>query len=51
MGSMGLTFGSFAKEDDAKQFANTNGSKVYRFGEITPDWWRSMAGPLHDQHM
>jgi hypothetical protein len=44
MGSMGPTFGSFAKEDDSKQFANTNGGKVYRFGEITPDWRRSMAG-------
>jgi copper chaperone NosL len=51
MGSMGPTFGSFAKEDDAKQFAKTNGGKVYKFGEITPDMAALDGGALHDQHM
>jgi copper chaperone NosL len=51
MGSMGPTFGSFAKEDDAKQFANTNGGKVYKFGEITPEMAALDGGALHDQHM
>lgn len=51
MGSMGPTFGSFAKEDDAKEFINANGGKVYKFGEITPDMAALDGGALHDQHM
>lgn len=51
MGSMGPTFGSFAKEDDAKEFIRANGGKVYKFGEITPDMAALDGGALHDQHM
>lgn len=51
MGSMGPTFGSFAKEDDAKKFVSANGGKVYKFGEITPDMTALDGGALHDQHM
>jgi len=51
MGSMGPTFGSFSKEDDAKEFINANGGKVYKFGEITPDMAALDGGALHDQHM
>lgn len=51
MGSMGPTLGSFAKEDDARKFASTNGGKVYKFGEITPDMTALDGGALHDKHM
>jgi copper chaperone NosL len=51
MGSMGPTFGSFAKEEDAKKFVSANGGKVYKFGEITPDMAALDGGALHDQHM
>ncbi len=51
MGSMGPTFGSFAKENDAKEFIRANGGKVYKFGEITPDMAALDGGALHDQHM
>lgn len=51
MGSMGPTFGSFAKEDDAKKFVSANGGKVYKFGEITSDMASLDGGALHDQHM
>lgn len=51
MGSMGPTFGSFAKEDDAKKFVSTYGGKIYKFGEITPDMAALDGGALHDQHM
>ncbi len=51
MGSMGPTFGSFAKEEDAKKFAGANGGKVYKFGEVTPEMAALDGGALHDQHM
>jgi copper chaperone NosL len=51
MGSMGPTFGSFAKEVDAKKFASTNGGKVFAFGQITPDMAVLDGGALHDQPM
>lgn len=51
LGSMGPTYGSFAKEDDAKKFAAANGGKVYKFGEITPNMAKLDGGALHDQHM
>ena len=51
MGSMGPTFGSFAKEGDAKEFVSANGGKVYKFSEITPDMAALDGGALHDQHM
>jgi copper chaperone NosL len=51
MGSMGPTFGSFAKENDAKKFAAANGGKVYKFGEITLDMVSLDGGALHDQQM
>lgn len=50
-GSMGPTFGSFAKADDAQKFAVANGGKVYKFGEITPEMAALDGGALHDQHM
>lgn len=51
LGSMGPTFGSFAKEDDAKKFAAENGGKVFRFSEINPEMSALDGGALHDQHM
>lgn len=51
MGSMGPTFGSFAREDDAKKFAAEYGGKVHKFGEITPDMAVLDGGALHDRHM
>jgi len=49
MGSMGPTFGSFAKEDDARKFAAANGGKVLKFGEVTPDMAALDGGAMHDQ--
>ena len=51
MGSMGPTFGSFAREDEARKFATENGGKVYKFGEVTPDMASLDGGALHDKQM
>lgn len=51
MGSMGPTLGSFAKEEDAREFVATNGGKVLKFGEVTPSMVALDGGALHDQQM
>jgi copper chaperone NosL len=51
LGSMGPTFASFAREEDARKFATDNGGKVLRFAEVTPDMAALDGGALHDQRM
>jgi copper chaperone NosL len=36
-GSMGMTFGSFSKMQDAQSFVKAEGGKIVRFDQITPD--------------
>lgn len=50
-GSMGPTFGSFASETDAADFARLNGGKVMKFSDITPDMADLNSGMSHDQSM
>jgi copper chaperone NosL len=50
-GSMGPTFGSFAREEDARKFAAEHGGKVLRFTEVTPAMAALDGGALHDQRM
>jgi copper chaperone NosL len=50
-GSMGPTFASFAREEDARKFAAEQGGKVLRFAEVTPDMAALHGGALHDQKM
>lgn len=50
-GSMGPTFASFAREEDARKFATEQGGKVLRFSEVTPDMATIHGGALHDQKM
>ena len=47
-GSMGPTLGTFARESDARAFAQGNGGKVLRFAEITPEMVRLDGGVLKD---
>lgn len=51
LGSMGPTFASFAREEDAKKFAAENGGKVLPFAEVTPAMAALDGGALHDQKM
>lgn len=51
LGSMGPTFASFAREDQAQSFAAKNGGKVYRFADIKPDMAALDGGALHDHKM
>jgi copper chaperone NosL len=37
LGSMGTTFGSFANMQDAQAFMKTEGGKIVRFDQITPE--------------
>jgi len=50
-GSMGPTIASFASADDARKFADTEGGKVLRFDEVTPDMAILDGGALHDKRM
>ena len=50
-GSMGPTFASFAREEDARKFTAENGGKVLRFTEVTPDMAALDGGALHDKKM
>jgi copper chaperone NosL len=50
-GSMGPTFASFAREEDARKFAAEHGGKVLRFAEVTPAMAALDGGALHDQRM
>lgn len=47
-GSMGPTIASFAREQDARDFATREGGKVLRFGEVTPDLAALDGGVLKD---
>lgn len=47
-GSMGPTIASFAREQDARDFAGREGGKVLRFGEVTPDMAVLDGGVLKD---
>lgn len=51
MGSMGPTFVSFARQDDAQDFARLNGGKVLKFSEIAPDMAKLDGGMSHDKGM
>lgn len=50
-GSMGPTIASFAREADARHFAEEYGGKVYPFAGITADMAVLDGGALHDTHM
>lgn len=50
-GSMGPTMASFAREQDAKDFASHNGGTVLPFAAVTADMVTLDGGILHDQRM
>ena len=50
-GSMGPTFAAFAQKADAEAFAQKNGGKVLRFGEVTPDMADLHGGAANDERM
>lgn len=50
-GAMGPTLASFAREEDARRFAEEHGGKVLRFEEVTPDQVALDGGALHDTRM
>lgn len=49
-GSMGPTFASFAREADARAFAEQEGGQVLRFDEVTPDMATLDGGVLKDRY-
>ncbi|MGE3848571.1 MAG: nitrous oxide reductase accessory protein NosL [Gammaproteobacteria bacterium] len=51
LGSMGPTIASFAREADARRFADEHGGAVHAFAAITADMAVLDGGALHDQHM
>lgn len=51
LGSMGPTFASFAREEDAAKFAAEYGGKVLRFADVTPEMAALDGGALHDKKM
>ena len=50
-GSMGPTIASFSTMADAQAFAQANGGKVLRFGEVEADQVSLDGGALHDHSM
>ena len=50
-GSMGPTVPSFARETDARKFAEQYGGKVMPFAEVTPDMVDLSGGASHDEKM
>lgn len=50
-GSMGKTIASFAKKEDAENFAKTYGGKVFAFADIKPGMVDLRGGALHDSSM
>ncbi|HSD59278.1 MAG TPA: nitrous oxide reductase accessory protein NosL [Burkholderiales bacterium] len=50
-GSMGPTVASFAREEDARAFAERHGGKLLRFAEVKPEMVILDGGALHDQRM
>lgn len=50
-GSMGPTFATFARAEDAQAFAGKHGGRVLRFDEITPAMVSLDGGVLKDERM
>lgn len=50
-GSMGPTFGSFSKMEDAEDFVKKEGGKIVRFDDVTPDILNVHSGAQHDSSM
>lgn len=50
-GSMGPTFASFARKEDAETFAAEQDGKVLAFDEVTPEMADLRGGAEHDQRM
>ena len=48
---MGPTIASFSTMADAQAFAQANGGKVLRFGEVEADQVSLDGGALHDHSM
>ncbi|WP_238551954.1 nitrous oxide reductase accessory protein NosL [Herminiimonas sp. CN] len=51
LGSMGPTFGSFSRMQDAEAFAQKEGGKVLRFDQITQDMLNRGGNAAHDTTM
>lgn len=51
MGSMGPTLASFAREEDARKFAEEYGGEVFRFDQVTPEMTTLDGGVLQDERM
>lgn len=51
LGSMGPTIASFARETDARRFAEQHGGAVHAYVAITADMAVLDGGALHDQQM
>jgi len=50
-GAMGPTLAPFAREADARDFAQRYGGRLLRFDDVTPDLVALDGGALHDQTM
>lgn len=50
-GSMGPTFATFARREDAEAFTEKYGGKVLRFDEVTPEMADLRGGAAHDERM
>lgn len=50
-GSMGPTFASFARKEDAEAFAARHGGKVLAFDDVTPEMADLRGGAEHDHRM
>jgi copper chaperone NosL len=50
-GSMGPTMASFARLQDADNFARQFGGKVLRFDQVTPEMADLSGGVIHDKEM
>jgi copper chaperone NosL len=50
-GSMGPTFASFARREDAEAFAREHGGRVLAFGEVTPEMADLRGGAQLDDRM
>lgn len=50
-GSMGPTFASFARSADAENFAKTQGGRVLRFTDVTPEMADLRGGATRDEPM
>lgn len=50
-GSMGPTFASFARREDAEAFMKKHGGRVVRFEDVTPEMADLRGGAAHDERM